>query len=451
MKTPIRFGFAAVALAVSQTLWAGSLQQIYQQALDSDPQLKSARAVFNAEREAEVQSRSSLLPSLSLSADVTYTDVSPSGIDQGNNHGYDLNLSQPLFRAEEWFNFQAGKVLTEKAGVTFSQSQQALIRRTVEAYLDVLAAQTDQSSALAVEAAVKRRLDQVQAQFEVGLIAITDVEEARASYDSARVSRILAEGQLDKSFEAIDRLTGQHWNKVDVLSNRYPVQGMTPTAYQPWVDKALSGNLALQSATLDVKSAEQSRKSTRSRHLPTVDLVAGYGTDRGARSLHPTNGTQESASIGLQFNLPLYSGGRTSSQVREASARWDAAIQTREDTQRAVVQNTRSLLRDLLTDVESVAARKQSIVSSETALEATSAGYSVGTRNIVDVLQAERTLYTSIRDYQAARYNYVRNLMSFKEALGTLSPEDITALDHWMVAPDTEAALYSKKAAADQS
>ena len=447
MKTPIRFGLAALSLAVAQASWGGTLQQVYEQALQSDPQLKAAQAVFNADREAENQGRSTLLPNIGLSADTTYSDIKPNGIPDGNSHGYKLSLSQPVFRAEEWFNFQAGKTLAQRAEIEFSRSQQALIQRTVEAYLDVLEAQTNEATAEAVEAAVKRRLDQVQAQFDVGLIAVTDVEEARASYDNARVSRILAQGQLDKSFEAIDRLTGENWQQLDELSNNFPVSTMEPMQAQPWVDKALAGNLGLKVASLDVTSAEQSRKATRSRHLPTVDFVASYGTDRGARSLHPTNGNQDTGAVGLQFNLPLYQGGRTSSQVREASARWDAALQSREDNQRSVVQSTRSLLRDLMTDVESVAARKQSIVSNETALEATSAGYSVGTRNIVDVLQAERSLYTAIQEYQNARYSYIRNMLRFKVSLGTLSPEDITELDRWMVAPGSEAPLYQKKAA----
>ena len=445
MKTPIRFGLAALALAVAQISHGGTLQQIYQQALDSDPQLKAAQAVFNADREIKQQGRSALLPNIGLSADTTYTDIKPNGIPDGNSHGYQLSLNQAVFRAEEWFNFQAGKTLAKKAEVEFSRSQQALIRRTVEAYLDVLQAQTNFATSQAVEAAVKRRLDQVQAQFDVGLIAITDVEEARASHDSARVSRILAQGQLDKSFEAIDRLTGQNWEQLDELSKNFPIESLAPAKFQPWIDKALESNLALQVARLDVDSAEQSRKATRSRHLPTVDLVAGYGTDRGARSLHPTNGNQDTAFVGLNFNLPLYQGGRTSSQVREASSRWDAAIQLREDAQRGVVQSTRSLFRDLMTDVESVSARKQSIVSNETALEATAAGYSVGTRNIVDVLQAERALYTAIQDYQNARYSYVRNMLRFKESVGTLNPDDIQQLDQWMVAPGTEPPLYQKK------
>ncbi|MFT6915573.1 MAG: outer membrane protein [Motiliproteus sp.] len=430
-------GMTALTFVMAQTAFAGALQEIYQQALASDPQLKAAQAVLNADSEGQMQSLAALRPNVSLTADTTYTDISPSSTTDGDSYGYGVSVTQAIFRAADWFNFQAGKTLTQQAEVEFSRSQQQLIRRSVDAYLDVLVAQTRFTTTQSVDAAVKRRLDQVRAQFDVGLIAITDVEEARASYDAARVARILAQGQLDKSFEAIDRLTGEHWTELDLLSSRYPVKTLAPAAFQPWVDKAMSGNLALRLAGLGVDTAEQLHEASRSTRLPTVDLVAGFGSDHLA-----SGSNQDSGYIGLNLNVPLYLGGRTGSQIRESASRWDVATQQREDTRRAVVQSTRSLYRDLMTDVESVAARKQSIVSTETALEAISAGYSVGTRNIVDVLQAERALYTSIEAYQVARYLYVRNLLSFKEALGSLSPDDIQQLDQWLVAPGTEAPIY---------
>lgn len=444
MNTRIHVALAAMALSIAPLGHSGTLQQVYQQALASDPQLKAAQAVFNADREAGVQGRSALLPSIGLSAYSRYSDLDPSVASEGNSNGYQLNLTQPLFRAEQWFDFKAGESQELRAAVEFGRSQQLLIRRTVEAYLDVLQAQTGFTTSQTVEAAVKRRLDQVQAQFDVGLIAITDVEEARAGYDSARVSRILAKGQLDKSYEAIDRLTGKNWQQLGELSQSYPVTAMMPVDSQLWVDKALAGNLSLQLAELDVSTAEQSRKARRSRHLPTLDLVAGYGSDRGMTAQN-LSGQQDTGFVGLSFNLPLYQGGRDSSLIRETEARLDASMQQREDARRSVIQSARSLFRDLQTDVESVAARKQSIVSSETALEAISAGYSVGTRNIVDVLEAERALYSAIQQYQDARYNYVRNLLRFEESLGTLSPEDIEQLDRWMVEPGSESTLYQPK------
>ncbi len=419
----------ALAMGITlNTAQAGALAEIYRQALESDPQLKIARATSKADAEITDQRRAGLLPDINMTADLGYRNSDPNGSTDGNRNAYSVSLTQPVFRAENWFNFQAGKILGAKATVEFSLAQQTLIRRSVSDYLDVLQAQTVYETTLAEEAAFKRRLEQVEAQFEVGLIAITDVEEAKAGYDIARVNRIVAKGDLDNSFEALDRLTGSSWEQVDLLKADYRVERLQPEQYQPWVDKALDSNLTLRVARYDVDASLESRRATESRHKPTVDLVASYGrTD-----INSTGGDVDSGFIGLNFNLPLYQGGRTSSEIRESFQRWDASTQTLEDTKRQVVQQTRSLYRDIETDVDSVAARKQTITSTESALEATEAGYSVGTRNIVDVLEAERRVYEAIRDYETARYTYVRNQISFKESLGTLNPDDLYQLDGWL-------------------
>ncbi len=424
----------ALALGVSPiAAEAGALAEAYRLALQSDPQLKAARATSRADAEVRQQRRAALLPDVNLTADTGYRDNDPELTTDGNTHSHTLSLTQPVFRAERWFSFQAGKLLSEKAEVQFSQAQQALIRRTVSAYLDILQAQTVFETTRAEEAAFKRRLDQVEAQFEVGLIAITDVEEAKAGYDIARANRIVARGDLDNSFEALDRLTGTSWSQVDLLKIDYRIELLKPLEYQPWVDKALADNLSLRLASYDVDVSLENRRATETRHYPTVDLVASYGRSDSVT----TGGEVDSAFIGLNFSLPLYQGGRTSSEIRESFQRWDASLETLEDTRRSVVQQTRSLFRDLKTDVDSVAARKQTITSTETALEATEAGYSVGTRNIVDVLEAERRVYEAIRDYEIARYTHVRNQISFRESLGTLNPEDLYQLDSWLMTPES--------------
>ncbi|MCW8887356.1 MAG: TolC family outer membrane protein [Motiliproteus sp.] len=424
--------FVAIALSLGlSSAQAGTLADIYKQALESDPQLKIARATSKADAEIQNQRKSGLLPDISLDADLGYRDSDPNSTTDGNSNGYTVSLTQPVFRAENWFNFQQGKILSDKAALEFSQAQQTLIRRTISDYLDVLQAQNVYETTVAEEAAFKRRLEQVEAQFEVGLIAITDVEEAKAGYDLARVNRIIAKGDLDNSFENIHRLTGEYMHQVANLKDDYLIYKLQPAEYHPWVTKALDNNLALQIAQYDVDAAMESRRATESRHYPTVDLVASYGRN----DTNATGGDVDSGFIGLNFNLPLYQGGRTSSEIRESFQRWDASIETLEDTRRQVVQETRSLYRDIETDVDSVAARKQTITSTETALEATEAGYSVGTRNIVDVLEAERRVYEAIRDYQTARYTFIRNQISFKESLGILSPDDLYSLDSWLQSP----------------
>lgn len=417
----------ALLTGLSNFALANDLKTAYQQALESDPQLKSAFYTSKADQEAAVQGKAALLPTIDFSAASGYTDSDTSGAS-GNTNSWSVELTQPVFRAENWSTFQTGKITSERAKISYSQAQQNLIRRTIAGYLAVLQAKAVYETTQAEEAALKRRLEQVEAQFEVGLIATTEVEEAKASFDLARVSRIEAKGDLDNSYESLARLTGEVWDGVQSLDDKYPIEPLTPSSYQPWIDKALDGNLALQVARYDADIALQNRKSSEAGHYPTLDFVASYGSNDPVSSNQDT----QSSYIGLSFNVPLFSGGSTSSKIRQSHNRWDAALQAQEDTRREVVLQTRSLFRDLTTDVDTVAARQQSIASAKKALEAIEAGYKVGTRNIVDVLDAEQSLYGALRDYEISRYNYILNQVDFKESLGTLSPEDLYQLDGWL-------------------
>lgn len=407
---------------------AAALTDIYQQALQQDPQLKAAEAASLAGAEALPQSRAGLLPNIGLTANTTWIEAENADF---NNHGYTVSLSQPLFSAAAWFNYKQGISQSEAAKLQFDQAQQNLILRVVNNYLSVLRAQTSLETSQAQERAIKRRLEQVNAQFEVGLIAITDVQEAQASYDNARVSRILAEGDLDNSFQALERLTGQPLSNVNLLDKDYPVENISPIAPEAWIEKAQSGNLALKVALANTEAARRQAQAASSGHLPTLSLTASHDRDKGTTS---SNKWAETNQIGLTLSMPIFSGGATSSTSRQAEYGFTQARFNQDDTLRGVIQETRNLLRNLQTNVLSVAARQQSILSSETALKATEEGFNVGTRNVVDVLQAEQQLYSSQRDYANARYDYIQNLFSFKQQLGTLNPDDLMGLDQWLLA-----------------
>ncbi|RTE66516.1 transporter [Amphritea opalescens] len=406
---------------------AGALANIYQQALAQDPQLKAAEAASKAGQEALPQGRAGLLPTLSLTGNTTW--VNYDSIDY-NNNGYTVSLSQPLFSASAWFTYKQGIAQSEAASLQFDQAQQNLILRVVSSYLDVLRAQTALETSQAQERAIKRRLDQVNAQFEVGLIAITDVQEAQATYDNAKVTRILAEGDLDNSFQALERLTGQPVGNVDPLAANYPVENISPVEPEAWIEKAQAGNLALKVAEATTEAARRQSQAAGSGHLPTLSLTASHDKDSSSAS-YP-DGDWETNQIGLTLSLPIYSGGSINSLSRQAKYGFSEAKYNQDDALRGVILETRNLLRNLQTGVLSVAARKQSIKSSETALRATEEGFNVGTRNVVDVLQAEQQLYTAQRDYADARFEYIQNLFNFKQQIGTLSPDDVIGLDQWM-------------------
>ncbi|MBR9885812.1 MAG: TolC family outer membrane protein, partial [Oceanospirillales bacterium] len=389
---------ALMATLGSSQSYAGALHDLYLRALANDPQLKAAEATYNADREALPQSRAALLPQVGLSADTTRSDTR--NFD-GNSHGYTLALSQPVFDASSWFNFRRGQVLDEKAQTEFALAQQSLIQRTVDVYLAVLRAQSALDLAQAKERALKRRLDQVNAQFDVGLIAITDVLDAQASYDEAAVQLIDSQGALRNSLEAVERLGGGEAGTIAPLKSEYPIQSVTPTSPDSWLDRALQDNLTYRISQYDQEASRRSLQAARAERLPTLSLEMqnGESTQRGDWS--------DSNSIALSLSMPLYTGGSLSSGVSEANLRNQAALYNQEDQRRGLIEQTRSLLRDLNTSVESVKARAQSIKSRETALQATEEGFSVGTRNVVDVLDAENALYQAKLNYANARYDHV--------------------------------------------
>jgi outer membrane protein len=304
----------------------------------------------------------------------------------------------------------------------------------------VLRAQDNLASTKAEEAAFKRQLDQANERFDVGLSDKTDVLEAQAGFDTARANRIIAQQQVEDAFEALTTLTNRDFAALEGIEHSLPILAPTPNDAKAWVDTAAAQNLNLQASNYAVNAAEETLRQRKSGHAPTLDAVASYqkgdndslGFSNSGASATPFSGDVEQRSIGLQLNIPLYSGGLTSSQVRESYQRLNQTEQLRESLRRQVVQNTRNLHRAVNTDVETVQARKQSIISNQSALEATEIGYQVGTRNIVDVLDAQRQLYSSVRNYNNARYDYILNNLRLKQAAGTLSPDDLAALEQYL-------------------
>ncbi|MDD2160038.1 MULTISPECIES: TolC family outer membrane protein [Pseudomonas] len=441
----------AVAAAPTAMAWAEQaplstktdLVTVYQEAAANNADLAAARADYKARSEVVPQARAGLLPNLSAGANLsdTRTQVdSPANTSSRSGMVYQANLSQPLFRADRWFQLQAAQAADEQAALELSATEQSLILQSAESYFAVLRAQDNLASTKAEEAAFKRQLDQANERFDVGLSDKTDVLEAQAGFDTARANRIIALRQVEDAFQALITLTNRDFNALEGIEHSLPILAPTPNDAKAWVDTAAAQNLNLQASNYAVEAAEETLRQRKSGHAPTLDAVASYqkgdndslGFSNNAASANRFSGDVEQRSIGLQLNIPLYSGGLTSSQVRESYQRLNQSEQLRESLRRQVVQNTRNLHRAVNTDVETVQARKQSIISNQSALEATEIGYQVGTRNIVDVLDAQRQLYSSVRNYNNARYDYILNNLRLKQAAGTLSPDDLAALEQYL-------------------
>ncbi len=438
-----------IGLLSAQTALGLDLVETYEQALSYDSGIAAARATLRAQEAGADITRSTLLPQIGAYGDANHHDVDGPQQDYSyRSFGYGVQLSQPLFQADAWFAYDAAQFQTEAARADYNLAQQQLILDVATAYFNVLRAADILTTARATEAAIERQYDQAQERFDVGLIAITEVYEARASYDDSTSRRIAAESELDIAREQLARLTGEYTEDLENLERDFPLMRPTPMNPNKWEATALSQNWQIQSAIKELQASRATLDEAQAGHYPTIDLNASWGRQKidgmegpTLGSLSQRDGTTTEGIIGLSLNVPLYAGGGIQAGVRQQRAQVDVTEQNLNTTRRDVRVNTRSLFRTVNTNIETASALRQTIVSRRSALDATRAGYDVGTRNIVEVLDAERAYYVALRDYADARYDYVVNTLSLKQAAGTLSPQDIIDLNTWLspTAPGIEA------------
>lgn len=431
--------------------FAVDLNSVYTIARTNDPVIGAAREGYEARRQAAPQSRAALLPSLAAQGNTAWNErkfkLPAIGIDNFNTHGWNAQLRQSVVNLSNWHTWQSSRTAVKGAQWELAATEQELLVRVATAYLNVLRAQDFLDSSLAAEAAVKRQLEQVQQRFDVGLVAITDVLESTAIYDNAVVQRIQADGDHDNFFNTLTTLTGESFAELSKLSEKLPVVSPAPASAEDWVNAALESNYGILSARESMRTARQTLRARRADRLPTIDatVTTTHNVDRSASFFNPDGeGTKIDQDIyALEINLPIYQGGFMTARSREARALFRQAVQRLEEQQRNVERDVRNLYRSVTTDVIRVKARLKAIKSSESALEATQTGYEVGTRNIVDVLQAQQRLYSSQFDYADSRYTYILNLLRLKQAAGTLTPQDLVDINTFMDSNDTVRRLAS--------
>ena len=470
-RTALGWLVAVLCSAASSVTSADTLVDIYELALENDALLKSRVAQYNADIELEKLALAPLLPQ--ARAGYTFTDsetetTSPNlfldeegGLNtidvtstrDTDTDGYDVSLSQTLFDLSAWFNWRAGKETTQQARATLSAAQQDLIVRVVQSYFGVLRAQDNLRASQAQERAFERQLEQTRQRFEVGLIAITDVYEAEAARDLAQVTRIVDENNVAVAKENLSVLTGQTPGSLYVLGESFDPRPPEPADRSEWVDFALENNNQLAAARFAEEAARQNATAFKMGHAPKVTASYRYqdtettGTivqDRNSPFLFDPDSEQTNETWQIRLDVPLFAGGAISANRRRAAEQFNTARESRINLTRTTVTQARSLHMTVMSDVSRVMARKQSIVSSQSALDATQAGYEVGTRNIVDVLNAQNKLFAAQRDYANSRYDFVINSLRLKEVAGTLSPEDIATLEGFLLAPPAPTASGSE-------
>ncbi len=453
MFTPfIRFSLIlALPCLIAAPTFATDIAEVYADALANDPVLGAAVAGYEARKELVPQARSALLPNITVGASSDWNersfpippiqDTDPASPTFGqffdipdqefNSHVWQARLNQPIVNLNSWFQWRSAKATVKAAGALLDATDQALIVRVIEAYLNVLRAQDLLDATVAQEEAVATQLEQVQQRFDVGLVAITDVLEATAAHDNAVVLRIQADGDHDIFFETLSTLSGIPYTSLDRLSDSFPIALPEPLNEEEWVTTALATNLNILAARSQLDAARRTLAARRSGHLPTIDasVQRSHFVTGGSNFL---GGKTDTTVYSIGINLPIYQGGFTHSQAKEARALAEQARQDLLNQQLTVSRDTRNLFQAVSTDVVRVEARNKAITSSRSALEATQTGYEVGTRNIVDVLEAIQRLISSEFDYADSRYNYVIDLMLLKQTSGNLIDEDLIELNQFM-------------------
>jgi outer membrane protein len=418
----------------SYALQAQDLINVYRLALKQDAELKIAEAEFRATRESLPIARSTLKPQIDFSTSISQreSDFSTTGSNTIQNSDYSFNLTQNLFNAEILATIDAAEATVAKARADLEVSQQDLVLRVAENYFDILAAQDDVEFAKAEETAIARQLEQAQKRFEVGLIAITDVREAQAQYDSAVARTILAGNLLDNAFQALQVIIAQPPSpELARLSDGFELLLPEPAQSQPWVEIALQNNRSLISAVAAQQVAAHERQIANKSRYPTLDLTASY-SDSSIEDDTLLDSDLQDTTLALLLNVPLYTGGRISAERSQAEAAYQSARNVALLQKRLTSQNTRIAYLGVISGISQVKALKQALKSSTTALEATEAGFEVGTRTSVDVLISVRSTYGAQRDYASARYEFIINTLRLQLAAGLLSMDDLEKVNGWL-------------------
>ena len=432
MKARVRrlaraFGAGAVLVAASAAAPAEDLVEVFGLALTSDPEFLATGADHRAAREALPQALAELRPRVRATLDTRWNERQRSG--DYRSESLTLGSEHPVYRRDRRIALDQADSRIARADALHAAARQDLVVRVAERYFGVLEAEDELGFAQATLEAFEQQLAQSRQRFEVGLIAITDVEEAKAGFDLSRAQLIAAQNALDIAREALREMTGAYQERLAPLRETHLVMP-EPADIGRWTAIALEQNLRLLAAKHDTETARREIERIRAGHSPTLDAVGSFGLNDGV-SGGPLRETRR-ADVGLRLSLPLYSGGSILSRTRESRHRYQRSLELLELERRRAQRETRDAYLGVDSGISRVQALEQAVRSSQTAAEAIEAGFQVGTRTSVDVLDAQRDLFRARRDLSEARYRYVLDVLRLKRAAGTLSEEDLQVVSIWL-------------------
>lgn len=435
------FGASLAACLLSTSVHASNLIDIYKQALRNDPTFKQAESTWLSQKQNLAIARSAYLPQLQFIGSLDFQHVetrpepSPTNNTDGNSGEYDytLSLTQPLFNAQTWQSIKGAHASVKAATATYLAAEQDLMQRVSTAYFNVLQAYDKLRFTLANKRAVKQQLVTAEQKFKVGLIAITGVYDAQSVYDQAAANEIRDRNLLENSIEDLRAITGKHYYALNGLGHQVPLSPPKPNNINAWVKTANHQNYSIASQRYLAIAARDNIHEIEAGHLPSLDLTSTYeDTKSFSHENNAPNNSVSEATVGLSMNFNIFQGGSVIAQTKQARYDYLTASSALEFTHREVVKDTRQAFLGVISGVSQVKADKQSIKSAQNAVEATKAGYTVGTRTMVDVLNDLSTLYQNQQKYADDQYAYINSIIALKAAAGTLSLNDLVAINRWL-------------------
>ena len=440
---------ASLALSTALTFSGGAhavdLLGVYELAQTNDAALRAAERRLDAAEEIPRQARATLLPTINGSASRTIGSSEPevggrtlpsSDVDQEN---YRVSLNQSIFDDANWGQLARGRAELSTAEAEYTEAWQAFLYRVTQRYFDVLTALDSVTFANAEQTALRRQFEQAEQRFEVGLAAVTDVHEARAAFDGARARLILAENAFEDAKEALRETAGAYFENFARLIDDIPLDSPDPADAQSWVQMALQNNPQVMQQLGQLDAARADLRIARAGHLPSLGVSGSYS--RNVNNEFTARDPQTQAPIGITsfqtdgwqaqvtLNIPIFQGFATQSRRRQAGFVLQLADEVLDQAQRSVVRQTETAYRGVVAGIREVEARRQALVSANSALEATNAGFEVGTRTIVDVLLSEQRFFQAERDYSQARHQFILNQLRLKQAAGSLSEDDLSEVN----------------------
>ena len=440
MRAKLRAGKLALvfgALSCVSTAWSADILQIYREALVNDAQYAAARATVEAGREKFPQGLAGLLPTVNATANTTWNenqyrlnDKAPTVRKDFNTHAYNVALTQPLFRWQNFVQYGQGKLQVVQAEAVFAQAQQDLILRVAQAYFDVLNAQENLKAVRANKQAITQQLELAKKSFEVGTVTITDTHEAQSRFDLVSAQEIAADSDLEVKRYALRQIVGKESGELNRLKPQAELRPPQPASMDKWVESAERDSFSVQAQQASAEIAQKEVEKQRAGHYPTLDVVANYGNGKTAVSYTSNNTLDtDSRNVALQLTIPIFQGGAVKSKTREAVANRMATDANLDAARRTAALNARQSFLGVVNGLAQVRALEAALVSSTSALDSNKLGYEVGVRINIDVLNAENQLYVTKRDLTKARFDTLLAQLKLKAAVGSLGEADLEQIN----------------------